>query len=697
MQRLIQLARKTQWDYKLSQYENKALKDINKSVRKTQSIISKKLGTINPESVFSVERMNTLANEMEALTKGIQAQITNDIARTTEIAGKASYIEHNKIASFNGLIPNFNHVALSSAQMTSLVTKTKVGGKLLNEWVGNNFSKRLQDDFKSKITSGMLMGQSYSDMLKQFNSGVYKQFSGDMESLTRTYVQSVNVNAMHDVARANDDIIKGKKWNSVAENRTCIRCLSLSAKEEIYPIDGGPEMPLHMNCYTGDSQVYAPDAIAATRFNYDGIVYDFESPSGDLFSVTPNHPFLTTSGIISANDINDSIDIIYDGRLDGMFVNKNIQDMPTTFKQIFNSFYISGTPGSSAPISASDFHGDAIFGNGNVDIVYANGFLSDNINSSIFKNVGKRLFAYSNMCDIDFTSLCESFSVFFSVGLATQAVTGGLSVCEAFSNCHAGEPIRSGPGIAPDRHASFPNSTPDSPLTSIKSFSDLVRRESTLVKIANEINIQVGAEIYSVSTIEKFVRNFGSGSFHDALTDNSIRNKFAAKGEHLANFLLHKAGTVKTGNLKFLGKRHFSGHVYDLQCFSTMYYVGGMLSSNCRCFPEYITKTFRELGVDTDEIKDQFRPYTIRGEIEPVTGKILPGKIGVGGGKFISTGRFLGTYEDYFNGVSTAVKTQILGPTRYALWKSGKVSLSELASASGEIKLIKTLTKKGRK
>jgi len=358
--RLIQLAKKTQWDYKLSKYEDKALKKINKSVRMVQRNISKKLATIKPDSTFSVTRMNALADEMEALTKGIQAQLTKDISKTTITAGKASYEEHNKIASFDGRVPGFNHVALSAAQMKSLVTETKVGGKLLNEWVGDNFSNILKADFKTKITSGMLMGQSYKEMLKQFDSGVYKRFSNDMEGLTRTYVQSVNVNAMHDVAKANDDIIKGWKWNSVAENRTCIRCLSLDSRDKIYPIDGGPEMPLHIRC---------------------------------------------------------------------------------------------------------------------------------------------------------------------------------------------------------------------------------------------------------------------------------------------------------------------------------------------RCFPEYITKSFREMGLDIDEIKDSYKPYTIRGEIQPVTGKIKPGKIGVGGGKMISTGRFLGTYEDYFKGVSPAVKQQILGPTRYELWKSGKVSLSNMASKGGDIHLIKDLVK----
>lgn len=358
LQKLIQLIEKTKFDYKLHLYETNALKEINKSVARARNDISRRLAKIKPDSKFSIDRMNALAEEMQDLTRATQAQITGQITNTTITAGAEAYTKHNEIMSFGGRVPGFNPVALSAVQLRSLVTKTPVGGKLLNEWVSDNFSRRLQADFKSQITTGMLMGESYKDLVKRFDRGLYHGLEMDVESLTRTYVQSVNVNAMQDVAKANSDIVKGWKWSSVVENRTCVQCLSLDSADIIYKIDEGPEMPAH---------------------------------------------------------------------------------------------------------------------------------------------------------------------------------------------------------------------------------------------------------------------------------------------------------------------------------------------PRCRCFPELITKTFRELGVDVDEIKEAYRPYTVRGNINAETGAITAGKVGTGGGRIISSGRFLGTYEDYFNGASAGVKRQILGPSRYELWRSGKVSLVDMTDKNGRIRLLKEL------
>ena len=94
----------------------------------------------------------------------------------------------------------------------------------------------------------MLQGEGYPALVKRFDRGLYQGFKNDTETLTRSYVQSVNVQAMEDVAEANKDIVKGWKWSAVAENRTCIQCLSLDAANIIYKLCKGPAMPAHPRC-----------------------------------------------------------------------------------------------------------------------------------------------------------------------------------------------------------------------------------------------------------------------------------------------------------------------------------------------------------------------------------------------------------------------------------------------------------------
>ena len=254
-QKLYQLAKKTQWQYQLSQYETEALKEIQKSVNRARKEIGQKLSTIKPTSKFTKDRLEALGKELQDLTVGIQAQITGDVTQIATIAGVESYTKQSAIMSFDGMVPGFNAVSLSAAQVASMVSETPVGGYLLNEWVERSFSTRLQDQFKSEIMTGMLKGEGYPALVKRFQSGAFAGLQGDMETLTRSYVQTINVQAMQDVAEANDDIIKGWQWSSATENGSvatgrgiCIQCLSLDSRDEVYPLKGGPQIPAHPRC-----------------------------------------------------------------------------------------------------------------------------------------------------------------------------------------------------------------------------------------------------------------------------------------------------------------------------------------------------------------------------------------------------------------------------------------------------------------
>jgi len=357
-QKLVQLVEQTKWSYQLQLYEDKATKAVLKSTNKARAEISAKLARVSPTAKFTKERLEALGEEMQHLLVAAQSQINKTLAGVTEVAGKASYAAQNDILSFGGKVPNFNPVALSATQLHSMAVNTPVGGRLLNTWVKDTFDHNIQESIKTEMLTGMLKGESYKDMARRFKTHAFTGLDNDMEALTRTYVQSANVNAAQDVAKANADIVKGWKWNSVFENRTCMQCLSLDSKGTIYPIGEGPAMPAH---------------------------------------------------------------------------------------------------------------------------------------------------------------------------------------------------------------------------------------------------------------------------------------------------------------------------------------------ARCRCFPEIITKTFREMGLDIDEMEEVYRPYTVRGTVDPVTGVLKPGKIGVGGGKIIETGRLLGTYEDFLKIQPDAIQRKILGPTRLELWKSGKVKLADFTDKVGNVRLLKEM------
>jgi hypothetical protein len=142
------------------------------------------------------------------------------------------------------------------------------------------------------------------------------------------------------------------------------------------------------------------------------------------------------------------------------------------------------------------------------------------------------------------------------------------------------------------------------------------------------------------------------------------------------------------------------GHGTCLRCLALdardeVYQMNGgpplPLHPNCRCVRRYVTKSYRELGISLDDLNDAVRPYTTRGNIDPVTGTVKRGKTGTGGLPLLSAGRIDGGMDEFFKSLPEQLQKQTLGTRRYELWKDGQIKLYDLADENGDLKLVKEL------
>lgn len=252
LQELYLLARNVQWRYKLDQYEDATMKGILATLTKASKEVKAGLDKYMVSRTQD-ERGQAMLAEFDRLTLAVRQQMTSDITEAAAYAGEYATAEHVDILSFGGLAAPFNNVALSAAQFRQFFDKTPLGGSLLSGWVDKAFDSTAKAGMLEEIQAGVLQGEGYAKLTNRLLSD-FELTKREATTLTRTYVQTANVQAQEAVYAANADIVPRVKWCATLENiysstgrGTCLRCASLDGRE--YPLKGQkPPMPLHPRC-----------------------------------------------------------------------------------------------------------------------------------------------------------------------------------------------------------------------------------------------------------------------------------------------------------------------------------------------------------------------------------------------------------------------------------------------------------------
>lgn len=196
-------------------------------------------------------------------------------------------------------------------------------------------------------------------------------------------------------------------WKVHTDERTCELCMAMDGQE--IPFNGvydHPELgnvnifgdvlngpPIHPNCIQKDTPISGM-IIAGTRMLYSGSARHIVTRSGKSLTVTPNHPVLTMCGMQPAGLLNKGDNLLAYGiqgepdspsAIDMSFSTArvlpplNVQDVPATAEQIFQSLVRSGSRVIVSQRTGLEFHGDALSGDGEIEVVYLDRPLGFNI------------------------------------------------------------------------------------------------------------------------------------------------------------------------------------------------------------------------------------------------------------------------------------------------------------------------------
>lgn len=111
----------------------------------------------------------------------------------------------------------------------------------------------------------------------------------------------------------------------------------------------------------------------------------------------------------------------------------------------------------------------------------------------------------------------------------------------------------------------------------------------------------------------------------------------------------------------------------------------------CRCFPRSKTKSWRELGIDVDELEPIEQAVVTRG-YEDKQGRWTIPPVDVGGAKIQQIRFYRGGIKEAWPNLPAKQRIAMIGPRRFELIESGKVRLEDLVDRrTGKLFLLKDL------
>ena len=421
----------------------------------------------------------------------------------------------------------------------------------------------------------------------------------------------------------------------------CRACLAMHGQR--FPISTpGPQG--HGNCVLPGAVVSGPRAVASTTRWFDGEVIDIRTVNGRLLSVTPNHPILTSRGWVAAGDLREGGDVIARAGTDGPAAGRRPHDyqIPALIEDV------AQTLGGAAPVEAvsvptapEDFHGDGA--GSDIHVVRTHGLLRGHIKTARAEHVSKGALQVGNMGSPLLTRSGNAGTMFRRLLGAAYRIMGRSYPGRVLFGGSLGHHQSVGVSVAPDRHTCGIEPVLNGLPGDSECVGECVHGLSATISSDDfgGRNIGLGGEARA-----GFGRGEGvSGGFvapESTLHQSGLESRFAypmpTSGD-LAAF----AGDVIPDRIVKIGRRRWSGHVYNLQTDTGWYLANGIITHNCRCARVPVTKTWAELGFTG--IRE--RPSLHRSS------------------------------EAYFNRLSEANQRAILGDAGFEAWRRGDYPMSE--------------------
>jgi len=427
-----------------------------------------------------------------------------------------AYIKGKKTASGNMRIKN-NSIMIPF-ELSPLDHRVIDDLRVRNMGFVTKMTEDMKTDLLRVVSEGVQQQQSTEDIIRAINQRIPEITRSRAETIARTEISFSYNNAISESYR--DIGIEKWQWLAALGYHCCDECIARHGN--VYDwTDERP--PLHPNCLTENTMYKSPSGlIAGLRADFNGPVMKFIFANGRELTVTPNHLILTPQGFASAKFLHVGDNVINSTNFERITTGHPDDDRePSSVKDIFHSLLETSTSTPvTMPISSEYLHGDGVFSEGNIDIVWSDCFLKDKRNSKFLKMIAKYNLTPANVHLFAFSG----FSPLAQFGFGAAFASDGI--------------------MRFNRHsASFFRSR---------------------VPVSDMLNFSKGAMIDS---------SLNQSSIYDGPADIQL----------LRNLIQRYSTVVQMDDIVDIKVMSFHGKVYDFNTYNSLGIANSVITSNCLC------------------------------------------------------------------------------------------------------------------
>lgn len=596
-------------------------------------------------ATFTTQQALTVLTAAAVATTGAGVDQVVAATATAEPLVMASQLPANLAAA---ALKTYSHkVAPAALEAIALRAKQQITA---TTWP---ISGEATEAIRRSLIRGVAAGDNPREVARTMLARVEGEFNGGLQRamvVARTEMLDAYRDASAHVHDANRDVLDGWTWSaSIPDPRTCPACWGMHGTHHPL-IQPGPWG--HQQCIPAGAEVHGPGVVASTTRWFVGELVEITTEQGRHLSVTPNHPVLTTQGWVDAGEIHQGHHVVTaaprerDGAVAGS--EPHHYQRPALIEDVAGAFDGAGLVGSVVvPTAAVDFHGDGA--GSDVHVVRAHGALLDDLQARCSQPPGHESFLGGDVrvAGVPRDALLPGdrrvAQALERAGAAPLgSMGGGRDLAVLFRGALVGAQSVA-LGDRPQCHACVDQAAVDQAAGSAQRFGDGVAGFSGEVAAHDGVGVHAGGGDHGrggLLAVEGVPVGRGA---EDATVFEVADEDGGAKSVPGRDRLGRFAGEVGVDRVVDVRRRDFTGHVYNLQTVDGWYAANGIVTHNCRCARLPKLKTWRELGIDLDELPD-----------------VIPNA------------------QDEFDQLDEADQRAIVGPGRLAMMQAGKITLADI-------------------